>query len=603
MSTSTIPITFKVTTMERQQTVIRLSKAELQSGYDRVRAAEDLIEQLPLQHEGASTWLLNYGTGVNAQKLRAQKGIEFVQYTSCAETSQLKQSFEYDAFPYPKSFDDAINDYRSPKGQVSNWNQNELIKYLDMMPTNEFDAFIERYKAISNFYAANIGATVLRVDQTNFVNQIQEIIANNTNISPRKLAKSLRTPLYEYYNEKTSELKSDKTPLVVHFDSISFPVKTAITQQQKDNLKADGWKQTTGEAMWKDSFGKMPTQQQWVDSFTNLSDGQSMFIGNPEQRHHQAKLFVDKLIQEGVNLIDGKYNGHKLSHYDLELINQFLPKQFVNTAHTHSSMFDGANETEKKILEANLPTSTHIVDFSKMFTNCTVNKNVIDDPTSPIQKASLKDSSYFINHIHQILERAGVFPVAVNKQKINVQLQGFYYTILEYARKQVRDNDKHEQQMKDAGSDHEQKFDEEPNQKLKDAALRYAQLKDVGLLRSEVMSEETIQRIFGNVKSQSPLTDKALEHLLASLKPVYPMAELKTTKISHSPEYARVKFYDQGDRSLIGKLTKGTVLPVLQKGSIVIVPKFDGFPKGRAKVHHLEYNPNKHVIKVFVIEK
>lgn len=41
--------------------VMHLTGAEMQSGYDRLQFAEDLIKQLPESHEGRNTWLLNYG--------------------------------------------------------------------------------------------------------------------------------------------------------------------------------------------------------------------------------------------------------------------------------------------------------------------------------------------------------------------------------------------------------------------------------------------------------------------------------------------------------------------------------------------------------------
>lgn len=39
---------------------ISLTPAEMQSGLDRVRFAELLIRQLPEDHDGRNTWLLNY---------------------------------------------------------------------------------------------------------------------------------------------------------------------------------------------------------------------------------------------------------------------------------------------------------------------------------------------------------------------------------------------------------------------------------------------------------------------------------------------------------------------------------------------------------------
>lgn len=43
-------------------TAIRLTNAEIQSGHDRVRWAEGLIKQLPLDHDGRNSWLANYGS-------------------------------------------------------------------------------------------------------------------------------------------------------------------------------------------------------------------------------------------------------------------------------------------------------------------------------------------------------------------------------------------------------------------------------------------------------------------------------------------------------------------------------------------------------------
>jgi hypothetical protein len=38
-----------------------LTEAEIQSGFTRVQWAETLIKQLPEEHEGRDSWLLNYG--------------------------------------------------------------------------------------------------------------------------------------------------------------------------------------------------------------------------------------------------------------------------------------------------------------------------------------------------------------------------------------------------------------------------------------------------------------------------------------------------------------------------------------------------------------
>jgi hypothetical protein len=52
-------------------TNIALTKAEIKSGYDRMRWAEDLILQLPAEHEGRNSWLLTFGRGEEAEALRS----------------------------------------------------------------------------------------------------------------------------------------------------------------------------------------------------------------------------------------------------------------------------------------------------------------------------------------------------------------------------------------------------------------------------------------------------------------------------------------------------------------------------------------------------
>jgi hypothetical protein len=49
---------------------IALTPAEVQSGFSRVKWAQGLIEQMPADHDGRNSWLLNYGIGLEAETLR-----------------------------------------------------------------------------------------------------------------------------------------------------------------------------------------------------------------------------------------------------------------------------------------------------------------------------------------------------------------------------------------------------------------------------------------------------------------------------------------------------------------------------------------------------
>jgi hypothetical protein len=72
---------------------IALTPHELQSGLDRQRHAELLILQLPADHDGRNTWLLNYGVGREAAMLRACRRVGFgVQWNEDTRAAQTVSS-------------------------------------------------------------------------------------------------------------------------------------------------------------------------------------------------------------------------------------------------------------------------------------------------------------------------------------------------------------------------------------------------------------------------------------------------------------------------------------------------------------------------------
>lgn len=60
-----------------RQTYLKLTGAEIQSGHSRQRFAEGLIAQLPKNHDGRNTWLMNFGTGDEAVALRKARDLYF----------------------------------------------------------------------------------------------------------------------------------------------------------------------------------------------------------------------------------------------------------------------------------------------------------------------------------------------------------------------------------------------------------------------------------------------------------------------------------------------------------------------------------------------
>ena len=67
--------------------IITLTKTGMQSGSNRVQWAEALILQMPADHDGRNSWLLNYGVGKEAVHKRALRGLAWVRETQAAETT------------------------------------------------------------------------------------------------------------------------------------------------------------------------------------------------------------------------------------------------------------------------------------------------------------------------------------------------------------------------------------------------------------------------------------------------------------------------------------------------------------------------------------
>jgi len=65
---------------------ILLSDAEIESGLNRVQRAEALILQLPADHDGRNTWLLNFGVDIEARRRRGMRGICWDHMRRCAKS-------------------------------------------------------------------------------------------------------------------------------------------------------------------------------------------------------------------------------------------------------------------------------------------------------------------------------------------------------------------------------------------------------------------------------------------------------------------------------------------------------------------------------------
>lgn len=70
-------------------THLKLTPAEIQSNHSRQKWAEGLILQLPVGHDGRNSWLLNYGVGEEAVKLRRERGLWFDPEFNAVRTGHI----------------------------------------------------------------------------------------------------------------------------------------------------------------------------------------------------------------------------------------------------------------------------------------------------------------------------------------------------------------------------------------------------------------------------------------------------------------------------------------------------------------------------------
>lgn len=73
INVTTTPIQVEIKEVTNKVTEIKLTKAEIQSNYNRVQWAEGLIRQLPKKHEGRNSWLLNYGESNEAIEIQLER--------------------------------------------------------------------------------------------------------------------------------------------------------------------------------------------------------------------------------------------------------------------------------------------------------------------------------------------------------------------------------------------------------------------------------------------------------------------------------------------------------------------------------------------------
>jgi len=70
--------------------VIFLTKHEIQAGSNRQNNAEGIILQLPKDHNGRNTWLLNYGVREEALAMRKKHDLKWLSHAQAAESANAR---------------------------------------------------------------------------------------------------------------------------------------------------------------------------------------------------------------------------------------------------------------------------------------------------------------------------------------------------------------------------------------------------------------------------------------------------------------------------------------------------------------------------------
>lgn len=100
--------------------VVVFTDAELQSGHTRLDWAEGLIRQLPADHDGRNSWLLNYGVSAEAEQIRTdhKNGGERPASTSADESAKPRFSefgrHEVRAAPSDEEVEDVVAAFAQP---------------------------------------------------------------------------------------------------------------------------------------------------------------------------------------------------------------------------------------------------------------------------------------------------------------------------------------------------------------------------------------------------------------------------------------------------------------------------------------------------------
>jgi len=155
----------------KEQHVIILNSAEIQSGSDRVKWAEGLILQLPPEHEGRNSWLLNYGRGPEADKIRVDMGFnqfDWLEDSDCLsprgdaiianitrrDDAELIQRVVKELLPRFEGMEEKIK--ASTKDEFINYCHSQLSGGIGMQIRNSYDLWNPQSQVAQYFKTRNI---------------------------------------------------------------------------------------------------------------------------------------------------------------------------------------------------------------------------------------------------------------------------------------------------------------------------------------------------------------------------------------------------------------------------------------------------------------
>ncbi len=231
------------------ENVILLSNVEIQSNHTRVKWAEGLIEQLPSNHEGRNSWLMNYGVKEIAVALREKRGLTFYEDTQSVNESIPHEKVRLELWDFLVDMERILKENAHKGDSWRNTSYEDLMERLN-------DETIELGDAVRQFI-------------------------NHLNNSPDDVHTKFNHPINEINGEITTELR--KLRIALLFEELQELAEAGDLRDYFADLcegNVDEWNQLPSDTL-SDGEGKVNRVEE-LDALCDLKyvlDGAVLALG------------------------------------------------------------------------------------------------------------------------------------------------------------------------------------------------------------------------------------------------------------------------------------------------------------------------------------